>query len=455
MLDLGEGVSRPASTPPNPAILCTVDEQLAACAEPSSHPEFTLDCQPIHLSLPALEPLHSAGCFSSATEKHASGGEDRLTLSDLDLPPFTFPLTKEACGSASSSAPCSPTLISALTLDHWPADLTSTTSTAVSCKTPATSLEPTPATLRIFRTTLSFSYVQELLESLSHLQQQALQCLSGNAPGAKAAAAGAAMLSRGLARAAQRVRATAHDNPHLLLPLDALFTVREYGWAEVVTLQPGLADEMGFRDAEEHDLATGAAALYHRPAVGQAWSLVSALDLEASSGAGCLPGQPVAVSRPATGVGRSTTSLELVCEQLGGAPAATMLDAAAAAGVALASLPANLAATAPTFPNITNAKNYTNTAETGFQAAVSVAAAAAGLTLMGLSAHLAAVSEAVALAATQLKAFAEEAKTAMLQPSLLPTCLGERAGWAQPSWSSLMPSNLPMAMAPIPLLAAS
>ncbi|KAJ9523919.1 hypothetical protein QJQ45_022426 [Haematococcus lacustris] len=427
MLDLGEGVSRPASTPPNPAILCTVDEQLAACAEPSSHPEFTLDCQPIHLSLPALEPLHSAGCFSSATEKHASGGEDGLTLSDLDLPPFTFPLTKEACGSASSSAPCSPTLISALTLDHWPADLTSTTSTAVSCKTPAASLEPTPATLRIFRTTLSFSYVQELLESLSHLQQQALQCLSGNAPGAKAAAAGAAMLSRGLARAAQRVRATAHDNPHLLLPLDALFTVREYGWAEVVTLQPGLADEMGFRDAEEHDLATGAAALYHRPAVGQAWSLV----------------------------GRSTTSLELVCEQLGGAPAATMLDAAAAAGVALASLPANLAATAPTFPNITNAKNYTNTAETGFQAAVSVAAAAAGLTLMGLSAHLAAVSEAVALAATQLKAFAEEAKTAMLQPSLLPTCLGERAGWAQPGWSSLMPSNLPMAMAPIPLLAAS
>jgi hypothetical protein len=139
----------------------------------------------------------------------------------------------------------------------------------------------------------------QMLSSLAHAQQLATKAVSearaglssAAAASASTAAGAAAMLGRGLARAATRARTSAGGaaapagasasldaadaSPGLLLHPTALFTIREYGWAEVMTLFPTEADAGGMLEMEAHDLASGTAALYSRPAVGEPWTMVS------------------------------------------------------------------------------------------------------------------------------------------------------------------------------------
>lgn len=128
-----------------------------------------------------------------------------------------------------------------------------------------------------------------MLSSLAHTQQLAANAVtearaglsSAAAASASLAAGAAAMLGRGLARAATRARTSAggaaapDPSPGLLLHPTALFTIREYGWAEVMTLLAQEADAGGMLEMEAHDLASGTAALYSRPTVGEPWTMVS------------------------------------------------------------------------------------------------------------------------------------------------------------------------------------
>lgn len=139
---------------------------------------------------------------------------------------------------------------------------------------PATpSAEPAPGEVRVYRSQLSLTCVKELLNNLAHVQTLMRTAASQGTQAAAASAAGAArMISRSLPRVATRVRNAAKGGAgEVLLSPEALFTLTEYGWAEVTTLDEACAEELKVVEMECYDLARGRSVLYTRVSADQPW----------------------------------------------------------------------------------------------------------------------------------------------------------------------------------------
>lgn len=134
---------------------------------------------------------------------------------------------------------------------------------------------PGPDEVRIYRGTLNFDYVQELLDNITHVQRMFRGVLAvPSSTGAAAAVAAARMLSRSLSRSAVRVKGSVKDPVAVRLPEEALATLAEFGWVDVVTEDPEQAKLMGCLDAEIHNVATGHVAAYQRPAPAKSWFMI-------------------------------------------------------------------------------------------------------------------------------------------------------------------------------------
>lgn len=134
---------------------------------------------------------------------------------------------------------------------------------------------PGPNELRIYRRVVQLDYVQELLTNVTHVQHM-FRGVAGapSTTAASAAVAAARLLSRSLSRAATRVREMCRDPAVVHVSEDALFTMAEYGWAEVFTEDAEQAKLMGCVEAELHHLPSGRMTSWCRPAVDKAWTKV-------------------------------------------------------------------------------------------------------------------------------------------------------------------------------------